>query len=268
MTYALFIRDIELTVGIGLHDFEKAAKQRILAAGVTLRRQLGDARAELAVQRVLLCGCEVVGGLQGQGGGLPCCGCARCTDSAGGLCSSRTTQPCEATRPLDRTVCCWLACVRTCPPVRRPAVVSTPADVVKTRLMSHDPRSPAAFRGAVHCFTSTLRTGVGWGWDGGCKVFFGGGGAEAAGCSRQSPMLLAGGGRTAPLRSRPPPLPPPLTATIPPLPREWRRGLAGAVRRLPAHLGAPWALAAHLLGGLRAGAQGQRPCSILTDPTL
>ena len=35
MTYALFIRDIELTVGIGLHDFEKAAKQRILVS-VTL----------------------------------------------------------------------------------------------------------------------------------------------------------------------------------------------------------------------------------------
>ena len=39
-----------------------------------------------------------------------------------------------------------------------PAVVSTPADVIKTRLMNQDPSNPA-YRGMLHCFTATLRTG-------------------------------------------------------------------------------------------------------------
>lgn len=41
------------------------------------------------------------------------------------------------------------------------SVVSTPADVVKTRLMSQDPSSPT-YRGMAHCLTATLRTGAGW----------------------------------------------------------------------------------------------------------
>ncbi|PRW56809.1 mitochondrial uncoupling 3 [Chlorella sorokiniana] len=36
------------------------------------------------------------------------------------------------------------------------SVVSTPADVVKTRLMNQDPARPA-YRGMLHCFTATLR---------------------------------------------------------------------------------------------------------------
>lgn len=36
------------------------------------------------------------------------------------------------------------------------AVVSTPADVVKTRLMGQDPSAPA-YRGMAHCFGATLR---------------------------------------------------------------------------------------------------------------
>ncbi|KAI3428177.1 hypothetical protein D9Q98_006557 [Chlorella vulgaris] len=35
-------------------------------------------------------------------------------------------------------------------------VISTPADVVKTRLMNQEPHNPA-YRGMMHCFTATLR---------------------------------------------------------------------------------------------------------------
>ena len=50
------------------------------------------------------------------------------------------------------------------------SVVSTPADVVKTRLMAQDPGSPV-YRGMLHCFSATLREGAaggeagGGGWD-------------------------------------------------------------------------------------------------------
>lgn len=46
-----------------------------------------------------------------------------------------------------------------CFPRTRPAVVSTPADVVKTRLMSQDPAAPL-YRGALHCLSVTLRAGA------------------------------------------------------------------------------------------------------------
>ncbi|KAL4858475.1 Mitochondrial uncoupling protein 3 [Chlorella vulgaris] len=39
-------------------------------------------------------------------------------------------------------------------------VISTPADVVKTRLMNQEPHNPA-YRGMLHCFTATLRA-EGW----------------------------------------------------------------------------------------------------------
>jgi solute carrier family 25 uncoupling protein 27 len=40
------------------------------------------------------------------------------------------------------------------------AVMSTPADVVKSRLMNQDPCRPT-YRGMAHCFTATLRA-EGW----------------------------------------------------------------------------------------------------------
>ena len=38
------------------------------------------------------------------------------------------------------------------------SLVSTPADVVKTRLMAQDPRRPV-YRGMLHCFGATLGAG-------------------------------------------------------------------------------------------------------------
>ena len=78
------------------------------------------------------------------------------------------------------------------------SVVSTPADVVKTRLMAQDPRN-LVYRGMLHCFSATLRAGGqagrrwGRGWDG-CKgremVWSGRQAKQGKVCQQRSPTPL------------------------------------------------------------------------------
>lgn len=49
MSYALFIRDIALDLGIGLHDFEKAARQRFLVSVTILVEPQGTEDAAASV---------------------------------------------------------------------------------------------------------------------------------------------------------------------------------------------------------------------------